>query len=54
MLVASWQLSLLFIFVTPVVAMVVSLVSKRFRLIAKRIQDAMGSNQGIRTNGERP
>jgi subfamily B ATP-binding cassette protein MsbA len=42
MLVASWQLSLLFIFVTPFVALVVSLVSKRFRLIAMRIQDAMG------------
>lgn len=42
MLVASWQLSLLFILVVPVVAAIVSVVSKRFRVIAKRIQDAMG------------
>ncbi|WP_372767163.1 lipid A export permease/ATP-binding protein MsbA [Pseudoalteromonas sp.] len=42
MLVASWQLSLLFILVVPVVAVIVSVVSKRFRVIAKRIQDAMG------------
>lgn len=42
MLVASWQLSLLFILVVPVVAAIVTVVSKRFRVIAKRIQDAMG------------
>lgn len=42
MLVASWQLSLLFILVVPIVAGIVSIVSKRFRVIAKRIQDAMG------------
>lgn len=42
MLLASWQLSLLFILVTPIVAIIVSVVSKRFRSISKRIQDAMG------------
>ncbi|TMO83367.1 lipid A export permease/ATP-binding protein MsbA [Pseudoalteromonas spongiae] len=42
MLIASWQLSLLFILVVPIVAGIVSIVSKRFRVIAKRIQDAMG------------
>ena len=42
MLLASWQLSLVFLLITPLVAVIVSIVSKRFRKIAKRIQDAMG------------
>lgn len=42
MLLASWQLSLVFILITPIVALIVSVVSKRFRKIAKQIQDAMG------------
>ncbi|CCQ11852.1 Lipid A export ATP-binding/permease protein MsbA [Pseudoalteromonas luteoviolacea B = ATCC 29581] len=39
---ASWQLSLVFLVVTPLVAVIVSVVSKRFRKISKNIQDAMG------------
>ena len=39
---ASWQLSLIFLVVTPLVAVIVSVVSKRFRVISKNIQDAMG------------
>ena len=38
----SWQLSLIFILIGPLVAIVVSVVSKRFRLVSRRIQDAMG------------
>jgi len=38
----SWQLSLIFILIGPLVAVIVSVVSKRFRLVSKRIQDAMG------------
>jgi subfamily B ATP-binding cassette protein MsbA len=38
----SWQLSLIFILIGPIVAVIVSVVSKRFRLVSKRIQDAMG------------
>lgn len=39
----SWQLSLVFILIGPVVAMIVSYVSKRFRLVSKNIQQAMGN-----------
>ncbi|ATC94534.1 lipid A export permease/ATP-binding protein MsbA [Pseudoalteromonas tunicata] len=39
---ASWKLSLIFLLVTPFVAIVVSVVSKRFRKISKTIQSAMG------------
>ncbi|MFC3032088.1 lipid A export permease/ATP-binding protein MsbA [Pseudoalteromonas fenneropenaei] len=39
---ASWQLSLVFLVVTPLVAVIVGVVSKRFRKISKNIQDAMG------------
>ncbi|MGO4892850.1 lipid A export permease/ATP-binding protein MsbA [Flavobacterium sp. W21_SRS_FM6] len=39
----SWQLSLIFILIGPVVAVVVSVVSKRFRAVSKRIQQTMGS-----------
>mgnify|MGYP000638912321 CR=1 FL=1 len=38
----SWQLSLIFVLIGPVVAVIVSVVSKRFRLVSKRIQEAMG------------
>jgi subfamily B ATP-binding cassette protein MsbA len=38
----SWQLSLIFVLIGPLVAVIVSVVSKRFRLVSKRIQDAMG------------
>ena len=39
----SWQLSLIFVLIGPVVAIVVSIVSKRFRAVSKRIQQTMGS-----------
>lgn len=38
----SWQLSLIFLVVTPVIAVVVVFVSGRFRQISKNIQGAMG------------
>jgi subfamily B ATP-binding cassette protein MsbA len=38
----SWQLSLIFLVITPVIAVVVVFVSGRFRQISKNIQGAMG------------
>jgi subfamily B ATP-binding cassette protein MsbA len=38
----NWKLTLFFIAVMPLIAFLVSAVSKRFRLISKRIQSAMG------------
>lgn len=38
----SWQLSLVFFIVGPLIGLVISVVSKRFRKISKSIQDAMG------------
>ncbi|SFC96391.1 lipid A export permease/ATP-binding protein MsbA [Pseudoalteromonas denitrificans] len=38
----SWQLSLIFLFIMPLVALIVSIVSKRFRKISTNIQTAMG------------
>ena len=38
----NWKLTLFFIAVMPFIAFLVSVVSKRFRLISKRIQSAMG------------
>ena len=39
----SWQLSLVFLIIAPLVGIIVSLVSKRFRKVSKHIQQAMGS-----------
>ncbi|MEC7468872.1 lipid A export permease/ATP-binding protein MsbA [Marisediminitalea sp.] len=39
----SWQLSLVFLFVGPVVAVIVSYVTKRFRKVSRNIQQSMGS-----------
>lgn len=39
----SWQLSLVFFVVAPVVGIAISIVSKRFRKIGKNLQSAMGS-----------
>lgn len=39
----SWQLSLIFFLVGPVVGLVINKVSKRFRQLGHQIQDAMGS-----------
>ncbi|MDN6179596.1 MAG: lipid A export permease/ATP-binding protein MsbA [Halomonas subglaciescola] len=38
----NWLLTLLFLTVTPVIALVVGYASKRFRLLSKRIQHSMG------------
>lgn len=38
----NWKLTLFFIAVMPFIAFLVSIVSKRFRIISKRIQSAMG------------
>ncbi|WP_100159574.1 lipid A ABC transporter ATP-binding protein/permease MsbA [Proteus columbae] len=38
----SWQLSLILIVIAPIVAVVIRLVSTRFRTISKRIQNSMG------------
>jgi len=38
----SWQLSLVFFIVGPLIGIVISVVSKRFRRISKNIQSAMG------------
>jgi subfamily B ATP-binding cassette protein MsbA len=42
MFTASWQLTCLFLIIIPLVALIVNIVSKRFRKISKNIQDAMG------------
>jgi len=38
----SWQLSVIFLLVTPLIAVIVTIVSKRFREVSKGIQGAMG------------
>jgi len=38
----SWQLSVIFLLVIPIIAVIVSVVSKRFRKVSKNIQGAMG------------
>jgi subfamily B ATP-binding cassette protein MsbA len=38
----SWQLSLVFMVIVPIVAIIVNYVSKRFREVSKNIQNAMG------------
>ena len=38
----SWQLSVIFLLVIPFIAVIVSIVSKRFRKVSKNIQGAMG------------
>ncbi|WP_171035637.1 lipid A export permease/ATP-binding protein MsbA [Colwellia ponticola] len=38
----SWQLSMIFLLITPVIAVIVNVVSKRFRKVSKNIQGAMG------------
>lgn len=39
----SWQLSVIFLLIGPIVGVIVNIVSKRFRKISKAIQKAMGS-----------
>ncbi len=43
MFLMSWQLSAIFLLIAPVIAVVVSFVSKRFRLLSRNIQNAMGN-----------
>ncbi|MBA6230870.1 MULTISPECIES: lipid A export permease/ATP-binding protein MsbA [unclassified Colwellia] len=38
----SWQLSAIFLLITPIIAVIVTVVSKRFRQVSKKIQSAMG------------
>jgi subfamily B ATP-binding cassette protein MsbA len=42
MLLQSWRLTLTMVLLVPVIAFVVFVVSRRFRSIARRIQDSMG------------
>lgn len=42
MFINSWQLSAIFLLLTPVIAVIVSYVSKRFRAVSKNIQNSMG------------
>ena len=42
----SWQLSLIFLLTTPVIAVIVSFISKRFRKISANIQSAVGEVSG--------
>lgn len=38
----SWELSAIFLLITPIIALIVTVVSKRFRAVSKSIQSAMG------------
>jgi subfamily B ATP-binding cassette protein MsbA len=38
----NWQLSLVFVAITPIIAVLVTYVSKRLRMISKRIQESVG------------
>lgn len=38
----SWELSSIFLLITPIIAVIVTIVSKRFRSVSKSIQNAMG------------
>ena len=42
LLYLNWQLTLIFLAVTPLIALLVSYAGKRFRRISERIQDSMG------------
>lgn len=52
----NWQLSLVFLVVAPIIAVLVSYVSKRLRMLSKRIQDSIGDMTHITSelvNGHR-
>lgn len=38
----SWQLSLVLVFIAPIVSMIIKYVSHRFRMISKKMQNVMG------------
>lgn len=43
MLYLSWQLTLFFLVITPAIGIIIVFISKRFRVISKRIQASMGN-----------
>ncbi len=43
MIYHSWQLSLIFFVIGPIVGVMISMISKRFRRVSKQIQHAMGN-----------
>jgi len=47
----SWKLSLIFLLAAPIIALMVSFVSKRFRQISKRIQGAMSDITHVTQEG---
>lgn len=52
----NWQLSLVFLVVAPVIALLVNYVSKRLRMLSRRIQDSVGDMTHITSelvNGHR-
>ena len=49
MIYHSWQLSLIFFVVGPIVGILISMISKRFRRVSRQIQHAMG---GLTTSTE--
>lgn len=56
MLYTSWKLSLIFLAITPIVALITSYASGRFRRISQRIQGSMGDVTHVATemvNGHR-
>jgi subfamily B ATP-binding cassette protein MsbA len=38
----SWHLSLIFLVIAPVIALIIKIVSKRFKMISLKLQDSMG------------
>lgn len=42
MFVKSWELSVIFLLITPIIAVIVTIVSRRFRKVSRSIQSAMG------------
>ena len=52
----DWQLSLIFLVITPIIAMLVRYVSKRLRMLSKKIQESIGDMTHITSelvNGHR-
>jgi subfamily B ATP-binding cassette protein MsbA len=38
----NWQLSIVFLFIAPVIALIVKIASKRLRMLSKRLQESVG------------
>lgn len=51
MIAESWQLTLLFLITTPLIAFLVAVTSRRFRIISRRIQTAMGDITHVTQEG---